>query len=150
MSQQCALAVQKANHILGCIRRNVVSRLREVILSLCSALVRPHLEYRVQMWSLQYINIDLLECAQRRAAEMIQGMEHLPSEDRLRELGPFILEKKRFWRYLKAAFQYPKGDCKKGRGELLSRVCCYRTSGNDFKLQEGRFKLDKRKKFFLL
>ena len=95
-------------------------------------------------------DVDLLECIQRRATKMMEGMEHLPSEDRLRELGPFILEKERFWGYLKAAFQYPKGDCKKGRGELLSRVCCYRTSGNDFKLQEGRFKLDKRKKFFLL
>ena len=60
---------------------------------LCSALVRPHLEYRVQIWSLQYINIDLLECAQRSAAEMIQGMEHLSCEDRLRELGLFSLEK---------------------------------------------------------
>jgi len=58
--------------------------LREVILPLCSALLRPHLEYYVQKSSPQYRkDISMLTCVQRRVKKMIHGMEHLSYEDRL-------------------------------------------------------------------
>jgi len=78
MTHQCALAAPNANHILGCIKSGVASRAREVILTLCSALVRAHLESCIQLWNPQHRkDMDLLERVQRRATKMIRAIEHL-------------------------------------------------------------------------
>ena len=78
---------------------------------------------------------------------MIRGLEHHSYEDRLRELGLFR-KKKRFQRDLIVTFQYLKGAYRKAGEGLFRRACSNRTKGNSFILEEGRFRLDIRKKCF--
>jgi len=93
MTWQCALAAQKANHILGCIKSSMASLLREVNLPLYSAL-RCHPECCIHLWSPQHRkDMNLLEQVQRRTTNMVRGMENLCYEERLREMLLFSLEK---------------------------------------------------------
>jgi len=129
----------------------MASRSREVILPLCSALVRNHLEYCVQLWSPQIRkDMNRLEWVQRKPTKMIRAMEHLFYEERLIDLGLFSLEKRRFQGDLIAVFQYLKGDYRKDGDKLFSRACFNTTMGNGFKLKEGRFRVDIRKILFTM
>ena len=94
--------------------------------------------------------MDLLEWVQRRATKIMPGMEHLSFEERLRELGLFSLQKRRLQGDIIAVFQYLKGAYKKAGEGLLTRTCSDRRRWNGCKLKEGRFRLDRRKKFFTM
>ena len=80
----CTIAANKANQVLGMIRRNIKWKNQEVTVRLYKALVRPRIEYCVQAWS-PHLKKDklLLEKVQRRATKMIEGFGKLSYNERL-------------------------------------------------------------------
>ena len=72
----------------------MASREREAIVPLCFVLLRPRVDYCIQVCGLQQQkDVDVLEQVEERATEMMRGLENLSHEEKLRQLGLFSLEK---------------------------------------------------------
>ena len=60
----------------------------------------------------------------------------------------FSSEKRRLWEDFIVAFQYMNGAYKQEGERLFTRLDSDRTRRNGFKLRQGRFRFDIRRKFF--
>ena len=80
--------VGRANRVLGMIRVSFACMNKTMFLSLYTALVRPLLEYCVQVWSpYKKKYIKLLEGVQRRATKLVPQLRDLEYDERLERLG---------------------------------------------------------------
>ena len=80
----CNQAFQKANRMLGLLKRMIDNKTPQIMLSLYKSLVRPHVEYCVSAWSPHYIkDKDILERIQHRFNRLIPGMQKLTYMERL-------------------------------------------------------------------
>ena len=89
--------VNKANRMLGMIRIGFSCMDKEIFLYLYPVLVRPLLEYCVQIWSpYKQKYIDLIEGVQKRATKLVPGLKRKTYEQRLMDLGLTKLVERRF------------------------------------------------------
>ena len=146
-SVHCSEISKKANQILGFIKSSITSRSKEVILPLYRGLVRPHLEYAVQLWSPHLIkDIEIIERVQRRATRLIGSMRGKNYLQRLGQLGMYSLNKRRRRGDLIEAFKIIKG--KEFISYLFEIDHNSRTRGHNLKLKKTRSRLHLRHYFF--
>ena len=93
-------SIAKANKMTAWIARNVVCRSQDVMLLIYKALVRPHIEYCVQIWSPvpRYGNWSViieLENVQRKFTRLIDGVGLLNYGERLAKLNLTTLAERR-------------------------------------------------------
>ena len=110
VTEQCVMAVKKANSILGIIKRNIHFKSKENIVRFYKSLVRPRLEYCVQTWC-PYLkkDIDMIERVQRRATKLIEGYSAVAYDDRLRKNRVNLSRKAQSKRGLDSGIQNVKG-----------------------------------------
>ena len=79
--------INKANGIVGLIRRSFIHLDEESFLRLYKALVRPHLEYANSVWAPRFKRqVEVIENVLRRATKLIPGFKYLTYEERIRKL----------------------------------------------------------------
>ena len=95
-SRQCQVAYNKATKISALIRRTIVNRSPYIMTKLFKAIVRPHVEYGMVLWSPWYIkDKELVERVQRRYTKSIQGLKSMSYIERLQALKLWTLEERR-------------------------------------------------------
>jgi len=83
--KQCVAVVKKANKLLGMIKRNSIDRSKATILALYKSLIRPLLEYCIQVWNPHLAkDIKLIELVFREEPhKLVHGIENWKYDDRV-------------------------------------------------------------------
>ena len=149
VSNNCAVAVKKANQMAGHIYRTVTHKMSvQTVVPLYKALVRPHLEYCSLVWS-PYLKKDILsiEKVQRRVTKTIPSISALTYEERLKRTGLISLENRRLRADLLEVFKILKGFVKVDPATHFS-MSDRRSRGHTLKLEKPRARLELRRQFF--
>jgi len=136
-SAHCEQQVNKANRILGLIRRSYSYIDGESLLRLFTSLVRPYLEYANPVWYPIYKkDSTLLENVQRRATKLIPKLRDLSYEKRLESLKLHSLQYRRVRGDMIEIFKHTTGIYKVEANYIILDNSI--TRGHDKKLKKQR------------
>jgi hypothetical protein len=141
-------AVNKANKIVGVIKRTFDYRENDIINKLYCSLVRPHLEYANSVWA-PYLRKDInsIENVQRRATKIIPGLADLPYESRLTSLRLFSLAYRRRRGDMIRVYKMLHG-LEKISSDIFTLANSDKTRGHSLKLTKSSSKRNVRHHFF--
>ncbi|KAL5254842.1 hypothetical protein ACHWQZ_G014322 [Mnemiopsis leidyi] len=113
-NEQIKTSVSKANQMICWVVRNLINREKNVMLAIYKALIRPHLEYCVQLWNPvvahgNWGTVLELESVQRRFTRLIDEVGTLPYSRRLEILNLTTLAERRIRGDLIEAFKATSG-----------------------------------------
>ena len=115
--------ISKAKKCIGWVKRNVISRNADVMVNIYKSLIRPHLEYCVQLWNPKaehgnWATIMNLESVQREFTRLIDGIGLLTYKERLEKLRLTTLIERRARGDLIEVFKIFRGLCMYGKTML--------------------------------
>ena len=142
-------AVNKANKILGIIRRTFSFLDKDMFLQLYKTLVRPHIEYGSVIWSPYFKkDIFLIENLQRRATKMVIDIKDLSYETRLKCLGLPTLQYRRGRCDMVQVYKIVNAIDRLDYNMFFTEASHKGTRGHDYKLQKSRSRLKNRQNVF--
>ena len=112
--------ISKAKQCIGWVKRNVISRSADVMVNIYKSLIRPHLEYCVQLWNPKpehgnWATIMALESVQREFTRLIDGIGLLTYKERLHKLKLTTLIERRARGDLMEVFKIFRDLCMYGK-----------------------------------
>ncbi len=141
--------VNKANQVLGVIKRTFTYLDRDVFIKLYKALVRPHLEYGNVIWN-PYLKrqTKAIEKVQRRATKLVKECQNMSNIDRLNYLRLHSLKGRRLKGDIIETYQILNGLEGIQTDRLFKLAENTNTRNTDNKLYIRYCKTNKRKFFF--
>jgi hypothetical protein len=143
--------VNKANQIVGIIRRSFKYLDFKTFCLLFKSLVRSNLEYTSSVWNpYKTKDVEAIENVQRRATKMLPDMKDLTYEERLRKLKFLSLKYRRIRGNMIETFKLTRIYDKRVTEDLLpiNKSTFHQTRGHSLKLTKNRSRLDIRKYYF--